>query len=201
MSETKLTRGMAFNCVRAMKFGYKPTKIDRLIMLRSDCTHYELQFTERYGRISFSSTLADGAKGCRFKLIEYSHPEYWDEVFIPVTAEQEREMWDRACDMANMHGPKDCWPALHCYYGPNHIKYDLIGAAFSYWTKFDIWHPAKNGMVCNRACATVVLEVFPDAMDTVTQTHRGKENKQADYASMTPSETDAMFRNRFRRKI
>ncbi len=210
MSDILPARTMSFNCVRAMKFGYKPSKIERLIMLRSDCTHMEFQFSTRYGGISFSSTLRDGVKGCRFKMIIYSHPEYWDAVYVPVTTEQERNMFIEATELADAryfrkYGFGEALEVYYnehaavngCIYGPNHVKYDLSGAAFSYWTKFKIWKPHKTKMVCNRAVAEVVLAGEPKAMDTLYYLGDTSLPKRADHASMTPSETDAMFRNFF----
>jgi hypothetical protein len=171
----------------------------------------EFQFSTRYGGISFSSTLRDGVKGCRFKMIKYSHPEYWDAVYVPVTVEQEDSMMAKALEMADMPEGFACfmkvgtqkgkdlyWKQSDCSYGDNHIKYDLSGAAFSYWTKFKIWKPSKAKMVCNRACTEVVLAGEPRAMTLHIYDQRGTA-KQADYASMTPSNTDAMFRNYFKK--
>ena len=197
MSDIKHMRIMTFNARRAMLFGYKPTKIDRLIMLRSIGVHMQNQHTSRYNYLSFTSTLRHGANGCCFLDTKYSHKDYWDVVYLPVTAEEEAKIWAEECVMADIN-PSYCNPDEMdniCFYGPNHIKYDLAGASFSYWTKFDIWKPSKTKMVCNRAVTRAVLAGKPDAMDTVTQTHRGREQGKADWASFTPSEADAMFRN------
>jgi hypothetical protein len=154
--------------------------------------------------------MADGVGGFRFKPdIGYSHPEYWDAVYVPVTEQQEHAMWYLACDMADVN-PEELWshltiePNQHiseerthgdCIYGPNNVKYDKAGAAFSYWTKFDWWKPSKKNMVCCRAVTDVVLAGMPEAMDTIFVD--GVSTRQACYASMTPSEVDGMMRNYF----
>ncbi len=198
MNETKMIRIMTFNCRRAVKFGYKPTKIDRLIMLRSPHVHTEISFSTRYGGISFSSTLRDGVKGCRFKMIEYSHPERWDAVHLPVTAVDEARMFSKACSMAGM---SQAFPAVvhpdgtvetdstnGCYYYPSHVKYDLIqGAALSYISKAKIVKPSKTKRVCNRACTDVLVTAHPKVVIC--------NGRVQDYSGWTPSETDGMSRN------
>ena len=62
----------------AEKQGVKKTLTDRLIQLRSKLTHSEFQFSQRYGSVSFSFTLADHVKGARFKKITYTHPTRWE---------------------------------------------------------------------------------------------------------------------------
>ena len=211
----KMMRTMSFNLYRAMLFGYKPTAIQRLIYLRSDHVHMELQFSSRYGGISFSSTLMDGVDGCRFKMIEYSHPDYWDEAYIPVTWEQENKMFIKACEMAGTGILKEyaergqqhiedartaCHPNLTSgrpYYGPNHVKYDKMGAGISYITQWKLWKPHKKKMVCNRACCEVILVGKPDAMGINSDPEWPLIT--ADYASMTPSQAHGMLMNYTRR--
>ena len=209
MSDTKLMRIMTFNARRAMLFGYKPTKTDRLIMLRSIGVHMQNQHTSRYGHKSFTSTLRHGANGCCFLSTKYSHEDYWDVVYLPVTEEEEAFIFNEECEMADVdgvqayqwaNGENSTYHDKDVIYGPDHVEYDLSGASFSYWTKFKIWKPSKTKMVCNRACTKAVLAGKPDAMDTVIQTHRGREHRQVDWASFTPSEADAMFRNYVERK-
>ena len=205
---------MSFNLPRAILFGYKPTKLDRMIGWRSDHKHTEFQFSTRYRGISFSCTMADGVGGCRFKMIKYSHPEYWDIVYVPVTTEQEKLMWMQACKMTAywalfatkpMDGRDTMPSANHCYYNAAHVKYDRGGAAFSYWTKWDVYKPSKKKRVCCRAVAEVVLAGYADAMhinrpvQATFFTVKGGLY-QADFASMTPSEIDAMLRNYFSKK-
>lgn len=215
MSDIKHARVMSFNLPRAILFGYKPTKLDRMIGWRSDHKHTELQFSTRYGGISFSCTMADGVGGCRFKMIKYSHPEYWDAVYVPVTVEQEAKMWAKAMAMSDTGGcvkfPHGLvWALEHddpkahseCHYGPNHVKYDRGGAAFSYWTKWDIYKPSKKKRVCCRAVTEVVLAGYPLAMDISIPTWKSEDGRTgyydtSDYASMTPSEIDGMMRNYF----
>lgn len=208
MSDTKLMRIMTKNGWRARLFGdkgetWKDTARDWLIALRSMGVHTQLQFTDRYGRISFTSTMRHGVNGCCFLNTQYSHEDYWDAVYLPVTADEEAKIWDEACKMAGVTNPafKDEYKVTNfCYYGPSHIKYDFWqGAVFSYISKAKIIKPSKLRRVCNRAVTEAILAGKPDCMDTVIQTHRGREHRNADYASMTPSEADAMFRN-FTRK-
>ena len=210
---TKLMRIMTFNCKRAELHGYKPTKTDKLIMLRSDGVHMQIQFTERYGHISATSTLRYGVGGFCFLDTKYSHHVYWDIVYLPVTAEEEALMWAKGCEMADARyfqkyefaEALDVYFNEHltvngCIYGPNHVKYDFWrGAVFSYISKAKIIKPSKTKMVCNRAVTEVVLAGKPDAMEIV-RPNEGIVSHQADYASMTPSEADAMFRNYCRDK-
>ena len=61
-----------FNYEKAVALGRKKTFKGELIKHRSfPHTHSEFQFSERYNHLSFSSTIEDSFKGCRFKLIEY----------------------------------------------------------------------------------------------------------------------------------
>jgi hypothetical protein len=72
-------------------------------------THCEFQFSAKYSNVSFSSTLRDGAKGCRFKQIDYTaNPERWNTLIVPLTDEQEVAAFAKANEI-------------------NGCEYDLIG--------------------------------------------------------------------------
>jgi hypothetical protein len=87
----------SYNARQAELFGKEMDLIDRLVLVKSDpLTHTEFQFSERYGCISFSSTLQDGSKGCRFKDISYSHPEYWNTQWEEYTNDEEDRAYARA---------------------------------------------------------------------------------------------------------
>lgn len=201
MSDILYMKRRSFNLFRAMLFGYKPTLTQRAIYLRSDHTHAENQHSSRYGGISFSCTQADGVDGCRFKMIEYSHEEYWDTVLIPVTAEQEAKIFIKECDMANAYEGDVVFTANRistCVYGSNHVKYDKAGAGISYLTQWKIWKPSKTKMVCNRASDEALLVAFPTLM-YITYEH-DLFNWQADFASFTPSQSHGMLVNYFKDK-
>jgi hypothetical protein len=93
--------GLRFwNAKRAQKFGKPLEPSDMAVLLISNpLIHCEFQFSKSYARISFSSTLKKGAKGCRFLQIEYSHPERWDTLWLPVTPEQEDAAYVKAQEL------------------------------------------------------------------------------------------------------
>lgn len=134
-----------FNAIRAKMYGKPLTPTDRLILLRSyPHTHTELQFSARLYNISFSSTTADGANGCRFKQIEYSHPEYWDTVEVEVTDMQEECIYREA----------QTWVS-------EGIKYDGLGL-LSFSTGLNIIRGRDNMAWCTEAClgvAQVAIEM------------------------------------------
>ncbi len=143
---------------KAAKADGKPyTFTDRLIMLRSGLVHVEYVFSERYGNISFSATLRDGAKCCRFKKIGYSHPSYWKSIIISCTDEEENRAWREACGMANkrLHWMDGYMRKGACFYGPNAIKYDLKGQ-LCHITKWKIWKPNPKKTWCSKACNELV---------------------------------------------
>ncbi len=94
----------SYNYVRAELFGKKPETIDKVIGLRSrPHRHSEYEFSERYSKLSFSSTKQNGDNGARFKDIKYSHYlQRWDTVIIPMTDEQEDLAYQEAQDMESM---------------------------------------------------------------------------------------------------
>ena len=145
----------SFNAVRAQLFGYKLTPVDKLILLRSPLhTHTELQFSDKYRELSFSSTNADGCKCCRFKHINYTHPERWDTIEIKCDNIREEQMFYKAMEMADVN---DGWNfAEKIIHGPNAIKYDLPGVAMSFILKWHLWKPDKVKVWCTEAVATAM---------------------------------------------
>lgn len=140
----------SFNAIRAKQFGYKLTFTDWLILRRSPLhTHTEFEFSNG---ISFSATMADGAKCARYKWIDYTkHPERWDTVEIPVTEEQEQEMRYEA----------DCLEG---------IPYDLKGL-LSHGTPLEIIRPHGVKVWCTEAVLMVVKSVFKDLPIIPDQSH------------------------------
>jgi hypothetical protein len=138
-----------YDASQAEKDGKKMTMIDRAIMLRSDLTHSEIQFDENRGGVSFSSTMADGADGCRFMYIQYSHPKRWRTLELMVSDSEEIALWSSCCSDADMEWAwqetykqgctykgtiqegQDVFCAkvqdITVYQGKNHIRYDAIG--------------------------------------------------------------------------
>ena len=99
--------------------------------------HTEFQFSDRYGGVSFSSTMQDGAKCCRFKDIEYSHPERWTTHIIPMTNEEEGRAWVKAQELEGR-------------------KYDLIGL-LSFTTKWKIIRPRDKWEWCTEAVCRLFI--------------------------------------------
>ena len=203
--------------------GDKLTKTQKAIGLRSNGLHVEWRFSDRYGRISWSCTLADGCGCCRFKMINYSHPYRQSRVRVPVTAEQEALLFKEACRMAGLSveqaiswikNPKGGWkvgnhttifPAKECYYGPNAIKYDKYGASFSFITKWQIWKMHEADMICNEACANLGLKVWPDLLiASHVPAYDAKDDRPAkkyDPAKLTPDQFEYMVRHYFTKEL
>lgn len=130
--------GQYWNAREAARHGFDLTKPQRLILRRSDpLVHKELQFSERYNSISFSSTLADGAKGCRFKQIQYSHPYRWVSQVVPMSDAEEDEVWYKALMLAGK-------------------LYDTWGLG-GFATKLKIIKPHPDRYWCNEATDTAIL--------------------------------------------
>ena len=134
----------SYNAVRAEIFGKKLTFVQRIILLRSQPhTHTEYQFSERYGGVSVSATLEDGARCVRGKKIAYSHlRERWDTVIVPMTDEQEDMAWAEANRLLGM-------------------PYDLIGQ-LCHTTKFNIWKPSKKKIWCSKTVGRLVYAGRPE---------------------------------------
>lgn len=143
----------SYNTYRAVQiYGYRETPAEHLIMLRSPVhTHTELQFGPRYDNISFSATMQDDAKCCRFKMIEYTHPERWDEIDIPATDEQEDRVYREAKKIEGQ-------------------PYDLKGL-LSFGTELDIVKPKKNAWWCSECVIHILKSVFSDLPLEPDHTH------------------------------
>ncbi len=189
---------VTWNRKMMLMYGDKLTGIQKAIGRRSNGLHTSIKFSPRYGRISWSCTKADGANGCRFKMIEYSHPYRQSRVRIYVTAEQEARLFAKCCEMADWNpdvklpGIKVIYPDTGCWYGPNHIKYDTWYATFGFISKWKIWGEHKDLMICNEACANVLLEVWADLLlctrNPETLDVSDKDTKILDPAQLTPDQ-------------
>ena len=142
----------SFNAYRAKRFGYVITPSDALIMMRSFLhTHTELQFSERYNNVSFSATLAEGANGCRFKQINYSHPVYWDTVICPKTDDEEDIVYAEAERL-------------------NGQPYDGIGLA-SFVSRADIIKPRPGYWWCSRVVVHLIQQAYKELPLVPEETH------------------------------
>jgi len=152
----------SYNARRAKANGKKLTFIEWLILWRSDPhVHSEFQFSQRYGGISFSATLQDGCKCCRFKQIGYKHKIRWDDTIIPMTDEEEDRAWQEACRMADitpemLETMRAYFKEEGCYYGDNAIPYDILGQP-CHISKWNIWKPTKGKIWCSRAVNEVII--------------------------------------------
>jgi len=140
--------------------------------------HSEIQFGERYGYISFSATMEDKAKGCRFKDIGYSSG-YWAFHNIPVTKEKEDLCFLRAMCLAGLSCSAqeviDTCKDNVAVYGKTAKKYDLLGL-LSFATPLEVIVPNRDRYWCSEACATVIqagvsFNVQPDRLHP-TELHR-----------------------------
>jgi len=161
------------NAVRAEIFGLKLSFTSKLILLRSTPhDHTEFQFSERYGNLSFSSTLQDDSKGTRFKAIMYRHQdERWDDVIVRMTNKQEDRAYNEAVRMLGM-------------------KYDLIGQ-LSHISKASIWQPSKKRIWCTKAVGRVAYAGRPDFKNFLDMFDLTTE--------LIPSQMDIMARYYFKR--
>jgi hypothetical protein len=136
-------------------------------------THTELQFSDTYGGLSFSATTIDKTACCRLKKILYSHEEErWDTVEIEVTPEQERAMFGKACEMADVDialtAVRDGWISPNdSFHGPKAIKYDKAGVFLSNIHPARIWGGSSSKVWCSEACAYItnasgLTDVVPD---------------------------------------
>lgn len=169
MNDEKYIELVTWNRKMILAYGEKLTRTQKAIGWRSNGLHSETRFSDRYGRISFSCTLADGCGCCRFKMIEYSHPYRQSRVRIPVTAEQEARLFAEACRMANAYPDylsrciiDETLLVNECVFGPDAIKYDKNGAKFSFISKYRIWRMHPEWMICNEAVANVFMVEWPD---------------------------------------
>lgn len=139
MQEGIVLKLRCYNAKRAQRFGKPLEPSDMAVLLISNpLIHCELQFSQSYAEISFSSTLKNGAKGCRFLQIEYSHPERWDTLYLPVTCQQEDAAYAKAQELegkqygfAELFGLPE--PDKYCC---SRAVAELIKAAYRYGDDF-----------------------------------------------------------------
>ena len=158
---------------RAKADGKPLTAVDILILLRSDLTHEELQFGENRYYVSFSSTLADDANGCRFKYIQYTHPKRWRTLVEDIIDSEEQILWNACCSYADLPNDWQLRPQKigMPIQGPNHIRYDYIGLLSfalekspSIWRNIQRWamwgwtvifRPSPFSVWCSESCCKV----------------------------------------------
>jgi hypothetical protein len=200
------------NAKRMKLYGDKLTWVEKFINVRSNGLHMELRFSDRYGGISASSTLQDGVNGFRFKMIGYSHGYRWDKIRIPVTAEQEKQIFIKACEMAdvpylyfNTHLKTETNQNISenfyqngCYYGNYHIKYDRRGVMYSFITGWRLWKPSNKKNWCNESVALLLMEVWADlllASPTADWDISDKKQKLLEPHDLLPDQTHYMIAN------
>ena len=150
--------------------GYKRSFTDWSINLRSEHTHTELQYTDRYGGISSSATMRNGADHFRLRDINYTeHPERWHTIHIPVTADQEQKIFEMSCHMADQN-PNSVYDAItHGYlegdwYGRDALKYDKIGVVACNILPMRIIRSRDKYVWCTEGCAMALQAAFPDLL-------------------------------------
>jgi hypothetical protein len=138
--------------------------------------HTEIQFSDTYGGLSFSATTIDKTACCRLKKIMYSHEEErWDTVEIEVTEEQERAMFGKACEMADVNygdimdaGERFGYADKATFHGPNAVKYDKAGVFLSNIHPARIWGGSSSKVWCTESVCMVTNaggiteEKYPD---------------------------------------
>ncbi len=140
-----------YDAIAAKADGKPLSFVDRLIMFRSKpYTHTEFQFSERFDNVSFSATMKDKARCCRFKDIKYTHPQRWKKHIIPMSDTEE--------DLAFQKAKEIEW-----------LKYDLLGLSSFIIMKWRIVRPSKLKYWCSEcvACLLVVakrLNLIPDEL-------------------------------------
>lgn len=150
---------------------YKKTWTDRLIRIKSKYTHTETQYSDRYGGISASATMADGCNCFRFKNIDYTkHPRRWKSVVISCTDEQEDLMFAEDCKMADVdehYMRSACFdPAPNrCYYGWRPMKYDKIGVILCNISHRRIIGSSDKVLWCTESRIKTLLTAFLDLTD------------------------------------
>jgi len=175
--EIKYMKIRSRNATMIQLYGNKLKLYEWLISQRSNLLHMELQFSDRYVNISVSATKADGCDCVRFKMIGYTHAYRWSTIYIPVTAEQEARIFEKACHMAGLiYQELECHLNIEpnqfiseqrthkngCYYGPNAIKYDTAGVFLSFISKRRWWNPSNERQWCNETVGLLMMVVWPD---------------------------------------
>ncbi len=186
---------VTWNKKMMLLYGDKLTGTQRAIGWRSNGLHTEIHFSPDYGGIWWSCTTADGADGCRFKMINRSHPYRQSVVRIYVTKEQEARLFAKCCEMADVDSmwydaQNDSGFGFEglILYGPNHIKYDRWGARLAFILKWEWWKMHRVKMICNEAVANVMLVVWPDLLDISRETRDELILEQLDPATLTPDQ-------------
>ena len=208
-------RYRSYNPTLARLYGKKPSRTDRLIQHRSELTHTEIQFSDRYGGISFSATMADDCKCARFKMIAYSHPERWCTTELEMTDEQEDAVFEKCCEMADIDreclevwllGCDDSMPADgYLHYGDDALKYDLNAVRFSFITKLNLWRGHEKKVFCTESCFIALMEVWPELLciyDRERDLGGGEWDREFKYLQpdqLTPSLGDMIIRDFARR--
>ena len=173
----------SWDAIAARKDGKKLTITDLVILCRSHLTHTELRFGKKRGGVSWSSTMVDHANGCRFKYINYSHPQRWSIVEIEIPDEVEETIWQECCRMADMPAKWRTipWPVamnffieyiegkamktrnknIAIYQGPRHIQYDLTGLLSFALQQSGKWWLTKLRHIIWAWCALPVFKPDP----------------------------------------
>ena len=130
-----------YNAIRAKQLGKEPTAIQQIILLRSSPhVHTEMQFSSRHEDVSYSATMQDGYKCCRFKNITYTHPDRWDTLILPCTEMQEDMAWERAKVLDGS-------------------EYDLKGL-LSFASELSIINPDPDKYWCSEVDAELIMAAF-----------------------------------------
>lgn len=138
-TDLRVVKFRFFDYAKSLELGRKRTIAGELIKRRSKLTHSELELSATYNHLSFSSTIEDAFKGCRFKLIRYRN-DWWRTIVREITAEQEEEIWYRANQI-------------------NGKKYDLIGL-LSKATPWKIIVPHRERYWCSESNAWIAKPVI-----------------------------------------
>ena len=131
---------MSFDVKAARKDGKKMTAVDLLIERFSRLIHAEFRFSYRHNGISFSSTMAGDDNGTRFKQIEYSHPNRWVPLILPMTNKTEDRAWDKANEIVGK-------------------PYDFVGVS-ARATGLGLIKPAGGAYWCNKTCAELIKAAY-----------------------------------------
>ena len=154
-----------FQYKRSRKNGNEFSFISILITLRSRGTHSEFQFSERYNGISFSATLADKARCCRMKNIQYLHGDkYWDCDVITLTDAEEDLLFVEACKMSDVGVDEAKTFAFsknisEIFCGDKAIQYDTLGVTISHIVRARVWKPDDLKVWCCEAVALLIVSI------------------------------------------
>jgi hypothetical protein len=153
--------------------GKKTGWVDNLIKMRSEFTHTEIQFSERYGGISFSATMADSCRCARFKMIGYTHPERWLTTSLCVSDELEDAVWSKCCEMADLdpmfyelrRTMRRVIAKDELFFNTNALKYDLAQVSLGFISKWRIKRGNKTKVFCTESCFIALMEAWPELLD------------------------------------